>query len=737
MAPVSTRANYRSERAPDKPAPQTMIARPDDFVLVEEFLYLLARAVRQFHTYPPTSPLCTEGIAACHKVFASLDRRDRLVLRVTPIELIVDEVGVGAGTIVEQELARRLHRARVIGLDIDRIATPRHLSRFCSNLVRCDGFAKTKTTFSELLAEHGVDTIVPLMANRPEVLDVGVPPEPLCDLVGHEQRRRQTAFAAGGPVNYLYPPDKGWVRLDPSTGLDNVSLVDLAVLVDDPAEMATILLRLTDDDPIGAEERKTALERKFSDVTTLFASLDPRLTRMMFGKLARAVLELEPARRKDLLRRTILPGLLDGRADGAVLGDFPDVDLADSLCLLLELETAAPEVLTAALNRLDLPADRRDTVIPLIDARLRGNAGGDIPGEKSKEREIDRLANRLIRVDAAPGKDFSEFAAFDLSIDDRTASAIVAAREAIEAADLPCTQLGFLSNLVRLEPNPGVVDAFLRRVLALFAELERCERWQDLAAWASQYRQLAAGLREPRPDVADAISKALAAFQVPARVSALVDLRESGADPRRIANAIVEAFGVAVVPGLIALLDDQAQQSKAPAVVSLMCEHAQLLAPVLALHVGRGGASTSRAIVKVLGFAGAGHEAVISEQLELADEQTSREALRALARIGTTQAAALVACQLQAGSIRRRAAAEEALWHFPAARAATQVRQLLGCRDFVVQHPEVAARLLDRAAHAGTHGLEEVLAELEPLRFRFWNPGLVRVALKARELRVR
>jgi hypothetical protein len=30
-----------------------------------------------------------------------------------------------------------------------------------------------------------------------------------------------------------------------------------------------------------------------------------------------------------------------------------------------------------------------------------------------------------------------------------------------------------------------------------------------------------------------------------------------------------------------------------------------------------------------------------------------------------------------------------------------------------------------------------VLAELEPLRFRFWNPGLVRVALKARELRVR
>jgi hypothetical protein len=277
----------------------------------------------------------------------------------------------------------------------------------------------------------------------------------------------------------------------------------------------------------------------------------------------------------------------------------------------------------------------------------------------------------------------------------------------------------------------------LRRTLVLFAELERRERWQELSAWASQYRQLAARLHEPRPDVADAISNALAAFLVRARVSALVDLHARGDDARRIANALVEAFSAAVVPGLIGLLADPAEQSKTPAVVSLLCEHAQLLAPELALHLADGSVPTTRAIVKVLGFAGAGHETVISEQLGHADEPTSREALRALARIGTTQAAALVAHQLQAGNVRSSAAAEEALWHFPAARAAAQVRQLLGSRDFVVQHSAMAARLLTRAAHAGTHGLEEVLVGLEPLRFRFWNPGLVRVALKARELRVR
>lgn len=267
MAPVSTRVNYKSEPAPDKPAAQAAGKRPDDFVLVEEFLHLLARAVRQFHTYPSTSPLCTEAIAASHKAFSMLDRRDRLVLRVTPTELIVDDVGVGAGTIVEQELARRLHRARVIALDIDRIASPRHLSHLCSNVARSDGLAKAGTTmtFAELLVEHGVDTVVPLMAHRPEVLTIGAPPAPVCDLVGHEQRRRQAAFAAGGPMDYLYPPDKGWVRLDPSTSLSNVSLMDLAVLVDDPAEIAAMLLRLTDDDPVGTEERKTALERKFTE----------------------------------------------------------------------------------------------------------------------------------------------------------------------------------------------------------------------------------------------------------------------------------------------------------------------------------------------------------------------------------------------------------------------------------------------------------------------------------------
>ena len=305
MASVSTAADYRLDRPQHKTAVsggstgdvEGPTWRPSDWATIEEFLRLLARAVRQFRTYPSTSPLCTDAMAACHKVFTSLEGRHRLEFRVVPHELIIDEASVGAGTIIEHELVRSLHRAHIASFDIDCAASSRDLSRFCADVARCDDLAKTKTTLAELLVEHGVDTVVPRMARRPEVLDLGAPRAPLCDLVEHERVRRPPA--APGPVSHLYPPDKGWVRLDPAATFDTISLVDLAVLVDDPGQLATMLLRLTDDDPVGREAEAAALEQKFGDVATLFASLDPRLARVMFAKLARAVLDLEPDNRKD------------------------------------------------------------------------------------------------------------------------------------------------------------------------------------------------------------------------------------------------------------------------------------------------------------------------------------------------------------------------------------------------------------------------------------------------------
>ena len=175
-------------------------------------------------------------------------------------------------------------------------------------------------------------------------------------------------------------------------------------------------------------------------------------------------------------------------------------------------------------------------------------------------------------------------------------------------------------------------------------------------------------------------------------------------------------------------------ETKTRTIAPLLCQYAALLAPAITPRIAELGPASKRIILRMLGFAGPGFEAAIAEQLGSGDEQTDREALRALARIGTIRAATIVANALREGSAGGRAAAEEALWHLPPAQAAAQLRDLLASRDFVVRNPQVAVRLIERAGQSGTEGLGPALAALVSLRFRFWNPPIVRVARKAREL---
>lgn len=727
------------QACPPLPEPPAMAVatsewRRQDAASVEAFLELLARAIRQYRTYPAASPLCVDAISACHKALASGDGHDHLTFRVTPHEVLVDDVGMGAGTMVEHELVRRLHRARVSGLSIDHHATLRDVSRFCSDLIGIAEAGETATTFADLLVEHGVDTIVPQMAYQPEVLDLGAPPPVLCDLAAHEKARGEIG-ASDGPAIHLYPRDKGWVRVDPAFDVGSVSLAELAVLVDNPTEIAEMLLRLTDGTAPGSEPHQTALEQKYSEVATLLTALDPHLGRLMFAKLARAVLDLEPGRRHDLLTRTILPGLLDGQIDGVVLRDFPDGELAEALGLLLDGETAKPDLVWTALDRLELPADRVQAVSPLLDTEIKARAGSmPTGGASGADSGADRHTRDLIRVDAGTGKTFTDFSAFDLSIDDSTREAIARIPDEIASTDLVAVQLQCLSNLVRHEPNPGAVEGFLGRARLLLEELERRSRWKDMVSWLTAQRLLADALRPHRPDVADAVVAALDGFCTRDRAIRMSELYQADGANRAVANAFVEACGASMAPACVALLEDPALLAKARALVPLMCDHAKLLAPDLAARLGHVKKPAARAIVKVLGFAGSGYETAIAEEFGHGDEQTVRESLRALARIGTGRAAALVAAQVQHGSSWVRTAAEEALWHLPMAQAQSQLKELLSLREFVLRNPEIAARLLDRASTAGTDGLGDVLSALASLRFRFWNQALARVGHKARKL---
>ena len=206
---------------------------------------------------------------------------------------------------------------------------------------------------------------------------------------------------------------------------------------------------------------------------------------------------------------------------------------------------------------------------------------------------------------------------------------------------------------------------------------------------------------------------------------------------RTIARAILNALGAALAPGLIVLMNRSAHEAKARALVPIICEMAPALAPALVAELDSCGPVAARVMVKVLGHAGAGHEAAVGRLAEHSDVQVAREAMRALARIGTPTAAALVARHIREARDDRHTAAEDTLWHFPPAQIATQVRELLRSREFVLSHPQAATRLIDRASQSAVQGLDDALTKLEGLRFRFWKPSLVQVALKARERRAR
>ena len=199
----------------------------------------------------------------------------------------------------------------------------------------------------------------------------------------------------------------------------------LAGLLKLDPKVVTPAVELRDDVDYVPIESKFLLSQHFSAIAAAGPIVGPILAGVMFGKLARAVLNLDSDRRNNLLQRAILPGLLDGDANGKVLRDFPDMDLAESICLLLDLETAAPEVLSAALNRLDVSTERRAALVPLIEERMRTTRGGGTNDISLGSSGVERHARELIRIDTNRETDFSEFAAFDLSMDAQAELAVL------------------------------------------------------------------------------------------------------------------------------------------------------------------------------------------------------------------------------------------------------------------------------------------------------------------------
>ena len=168
-------------------------------------------------------------------------------------------------------------------------------------------------------------------------------------------------------------------------------------------------------------------------------------------------------------------------------------------------------------------------MLPLIRERLQTRAGA------ARETSIDAHARKLVTVDASQSRTFAEFAAFDLALDQHAVDTLVRIRHGIATTDVGSDQLACLWNLVRLEANPEVVQRFMARAEPAIGSLDADGRWPYFAFWLARFGELAANLRETRPDVSDVITAMLARFNTLDRARSLVTLAgpAPGVVPRR------------------------------------------------------------------------------------------------------------------------------------------------------------------------------------------------------------
>ena len=698
-----------------------------------DFLQTLARAVHQFHTYPANSPLCADAVAACHAAFTALELEQPLTVRVGSRELLVEDDRIGRGMSIEHELWRPLHRARVSSLEFQPSVSTRDWAQLCPIIASAIRGTRQTPGLAELLLETGVSAIIARVTPRPELFEIGAPPKPVHALVERE-RTRQASLPATGPGQHLYPPDKGWVRVDPTVTYESVSLLDLMVLVNDPGEAAAMLTRLIDEDAGDESARAAALGQRYRDLVMIIGALDVRLGRVLFSKLARAVLALDADRRRSLLQGAVLPGLLDGRTNAeAVLSEFPDVDLADALCLLLELDAASPQVLSIALDRLRLPEERRTTLAPMIQAKLQKKNSAELQTSDGAAG-LDAIGASLTRVATGEVKDFSEFAAFDLAMTDETMMTLQGVQAAIGATEACDAQVSCALGLARIEPNPTVVKGLLARALPAMRTIFRGDRLDAVRSLLEQLHTTATMLDTVRPDVAATVRDTIAAFCNRDFVMRLSQLSNEP-NGRVLASAIVAAAGVPLIPAWLSALDDPHDRAHARQLLPSMCDNVAAIAPVLSERLSSLGIDAACASLAVLAAGGVGYEEAIAGQVREGEERRGREAMRALSRIASPRATALIVHHIENGPARLQPTAEEALWRLPLPVAVAKTQELLRRREFVVRHPESAARLLERAAHSSGQELEPLLEQLTSLRFHFWSPAVARIGARARGLR--
>lgn len=699
-------------------------------------LQALARTILNFRRYPHNSPLCTESVRETHTALLRIRHHDTLVFQVNADGVFYDECLI-PDVLIKAELAARLHRADVSLLEIDRDATPRDITQFARELAKLDTIRDNTESFSMVLSGKGLERIKVTVIRRVEVVRTQTITAQRAALITECQRQREIATQDEAAVGHLFTPETGWVRIDPGLELEKVEIADLAVLVGDPKVLARALFRLSDESVIEGSDagHDEALVQKFSEVARLYASFEPQIMELMFKRLAESVLDLEPGLRKRLLRMTVLPGLLDDTIDGSVMRHFPDIDIADSLALLLDLQIAAPEVVSVGLERLDLGHDRSAAIAPLLEERIEAHRNAEPEADEDEgPGDLEGRTHQLLQVDGSVTKDFSEFTAFDLSVDRSTAYELVDILMQIKQTDSVTMELACQRNLLRVTADPDVAEATLDRAYQLLLGLERSGRLADLATWAGHLEALIDRDPEEWGDTSELLVEMLTRC---CSIDMLIRLaRVDVEDPDEALKqgaAVLAGFGTAAAAAGLNALETMEDRSVRRRVVRMLCMAARSVAPQLSHYINHSEWYVARNIVAIVGHAGPGYETQLSNMLEYPHPKVVREAFLSLNRAGTIEAVDVVIGKLAHDSPEVRALAEEAIWRFESRLSHEKVVALLRHEPFVYRYPQLAKRLIDRGAELRMNGLAEAVKPLRRLRFQFWQPRLRRLGSSARK----
>lgn len=667
---------------------------------------LLARAVQRHRLYPASSPLCQESVEACLSAFKSLPEVV-IELRVSPTRIDHASGPIPASPVVT-ELAERLFRADIEELSLRRETPSKELSRFCQQLATWDRRPDLHESFAETLSELGVSSIRARSADKADVLDLEIlTAERMVHLAEERHARAPEDQRAEGESRR-----RAWIQVDTDCDVESIDLVDLAFLLDNQGDLARVLCDIAEGGPPTANAAE-ALSQSMAELIELYGSLSPRIAEQRFSELAHTLMTLDERVRTALTRDVLLPDLLETGKAARLLRLLPEREILEAVRTLAELEVGAPGLVKLALDRLALPGDRRNA----LSHAIAGSIGTD-------ETRVGLAPDAPSLQGDGTERDLREYTAYQLSVDRPTAAQLGRIAAAVEETDRAEARLRCWIDLVRHIRNPDHAE----EILSQAGELLRSRissRSAEAADWIRELRAAGDAIRELRPEVAEVVDDLLSALCSPdfirseARTWTAAD--ESTAESQRL----LRAFGPVSVEALIELLEEEEARGLRRRLVDFMCENAAAFAPGLGRYLTDDRWTVVRNAARVMGFAGPGRESELASLVGHAEERVSREALLALARIGSLEAIDLITDQLGHRHPVRRAMAEESLQTLSVEEGRRQVHRLLGDSDFFRRYPALARRLVRRFAPASGRNWEGVLRPMLSARFRFWQPRLM------------